>query len=356
VRSRGWTRTLLAISAPYSASCTGSQRREQASHSEPVDTTISLRLHVTADLSRATALRTALAATVASMCFGASVVATRFVVGQTEPVTLAFLRYGLATLCLSPVLYATWKARMPRRDLLAIGGLGVLFFGLFPWSFSAALVHLPSSRVATIIATTPLVTLVISHVRGVERITVTMALGQLVALAGLYFALDIASTSPTAGQGSATLGGSTWLGVALTFFAVLCGALYNVLSRPYLKRYPPLHVSAISMAAGTMALTLPAGMRGVFSHAPHFTYAGWGAVLFLGTFGGALGFALWIWALQRSTPSRVAVFLALNPVTATLLGVLLLGEFVTWRFVLGLACVIAGISLANRRPAPGKMV
>lgn len=312
---------------------------------------------MTADASRATALRTALAATVASMCFGASVVATRFVVGQTEPVTLAFLRYGIATLCLSPVLLATWKARMPRRDLLAIGALGVLFFGLFPWSFSAALVHLPSSRVATIIATTPLMTLVISHVRGVERITVTMALGQLVALAGLYFALDIASTSPTAGQGSApTLGGSMWLGVALTFFAVLCGALYNVLSRPYLKRYPPLRVSAISMAAGTIALALPAGMRGVFSQAPHFSFAGWGAVLFLGTFGGALGFALWIWALQRSTPSRVAVFLALNPVTATLLGALLLGEFVTWRFVLGLACVIAGISLANRRPLPGKAV
>lgn len=245
---------------------------------------------------------------------------------------------------------------MPRRDLLAISALGVLFFGLFPWSFSAALVHLPSSRVATIIATTPLVTLVLSHMRGVERITMTMALGQLVALAGLYFALGSASTLPTSGQGSAaaTAGNSMVLGVALTFFAVLCGALYNVLSRPYLKRYPPLHVSAISMAAGTLALALPAGLRGVFAHAPHFTGTGWAAVLFLGTFGGAVGFALWIWALQRSTPSRVAVFLALNPVTATLLGALLLGEFITWRFVFGLACVIASISLANRRPLPRK--
>jgi drug/metabolite transporter (DMT)-like permease len=308
---------------------------------------------VTADASRATALRTALAATVASVCFGASVVATRFVVGQTEPVTLAFLRYGMATLCLSPVLYAAWSARMPRRDLLAISGLGVLFFGLFPWSFSAALVHLPSSRVATIIATTPLVTLVISHLRGVERITPAMALGQLVALAGLYFALGTTSSPQAAVQGAAAAsGGSLLLGVALTFFAVLCGALYNVFSRPFLKRYPPLHVSAISMAAGTIALALPAGLRGVFAHAPRFTGTGWAAVLFLGTFGGAVGFTLWIWALQRSTPSRVAVFLALNPVTATLLGVLLLGEVITWRFVLGLACVIAGISLANRRPRP----
>ncbi len=306
---------------------------------------------MSADLSRAAGWRTALAATVASVCFGASVVATRFVVGQTEPVTLAFLRYGIATVCLSPVLYAAWTARMPRRDLLAISALGVLFFGLFPWSFSAALVHLPSSRVATIIATTPLVTLVVSHVRGVERITVTMVLGQLVALAGLYFALGTSSAPASPGQGAAgAVAGSMLLGTALTFFAVLCGALYNVLSRPYLRRYPPLHVSAISMAAGTMSLAVPAGLGGVFAHAPQFSGTGWAALLFLGTFGGAVGFALWIWALQRSAPSRVAVFLALNPVTATLLGALILGELVTWRFVFGLACVIAGISLANRRP------
>ncbi len=304
------------------------------------------------DVHRHASLLTALAATVASICFGASVVATRFVVGQTDPVTLAFLRYGLATLCLAPVLYAAYSARMARRDVLAIGGLGVLFFGLFPWSFSAALVHLPSSRVATIIAITPLVTLVISHLRGVERITAPMAIGQLIALVGLYLALGPPVASQGSGQGIAPTTSSTmWLGVGLTFFAVLCGALYNVLSRPYLKRYPPLHVSAVSMVAGTLALAPLAGMQGVFTRVPHFTATGWVAVLFLGTFGGALGFALWIWALQRSTPSRVAVFLALNPVTATLLGALLLGESITWPFVLGLAGVIAGIALANRRPS-----
>jgi drug/metabolite transporter (DMT)-like permease len=71
-------------------------------------------------------------------------------------------------------------------------------------------------------------------------------------------------------------------------------------------------------------------------------------VLFLGTLGGAVGFGLWTWALQRSTPSRVAVFLALNPITAIALGALLLGEPVTIRLLLGLAAVLAGIQLASR--------
>jgi len=300
----------------------------------------------TADV-RPDSFRTALAATVASVCFGASVVATRYVVGQTDPVTLAFLRYAIATLCLAPVLHAAMAAAMPRRDLLSIAALGVLFFGIFPWSFSAALVHLPSSRVATIIATTPLVTLLVSHLRGVERITLPMVIGQLAALAGLYLALGVI-VAPSS-RGSVGADGTPWLGVVLTLCAVLCGALYNVFSRPFLKRYKPLHVSALSMAAGTASLAPLAATRGAFTSVPPFTDTAWAALVFLGTFGGALGFALWIWALQRSTPSRVAVFLAINPVTATLLGALLLGESVTWRFVVGLACVIAGITLANRR-------
>jgi drug/metabolite transporter (DMT)-like permease len=72
-------------------------------------------------------------------------------------------------------------------------------------------------------------------------------------------------------------------------------------------------------------------------------------VLFLGVCGGALAFGLWIWALRHSTPSRVAVFLALNPITAIMLGVVLLGEPVTLRLALALVMVLAGIQLASRR-------
>jgi drug/metabolite transporter (DMT)-like permease len=62
-----------------------------------------------------------------------------------------------------------------------------------------------------------------------------------------------------------------------------------------------------------------------------------------------LAFGLWIWALRHSTPSRVAVFLALNPITAIMLGVVLLGEPVTLRLALALVMVLAGIQLASRR-------
>lgn len=286
--------------------------------------------------------RTNIAAVVATVCFGTSVVATRFVVTQTQPVTLAFLRYTIGTLCLLPVLRNVARTNLPRRDWLAIAALGVMFFGVFPWSFSAALTYSPSSRVAIELATMPLLTLLISRLRGYDRITLPILLGQLLAFAGLLIALRPAAT--------VNVDNEVWKGDLLTGITALCGAGYNVLSRPYLKRYPPLHVTALCMLAGVLFLAPIAAMNGVFSALPVFTANGWLALLFLGTLGGAFGFALWSWALQRSTPSRVAVFIAINPLTAITLGVLLLNEPVTVQFLVGFVAVTAGIILANWRP------
>src|SRR6266511_702745 len=51
-----------------------------------------------------------LAAATAALSAGASVVATRLLVGETDPVTLAFYRYVIAAGCLAPVLFV----RCPR--------------------------------------------------------------------------------------------------------------------------------------------------------------------------------------------------------------------------------------------------
>src|SRR2546426_12037256 len=58
---------------------------------------------------------------------------------------------------------------------------------------------------------------------------------------------------------------------------------------------------------------------------------------------------LWLWALGHATPTQVTVFLALSPVTATVLGATLLGERISAPALLGLACVALGLWLAHPR-------
>ena len=68
--------------------------------------------------------------------------------------------------------------------------------------------------------------------------------------------------------------------------------------------------------------------------------------MFIGLSSGG-GYVLWLWALKTIAATRVTVFLALSPVTATILGVTLLGEAVTLGMMAGVACVAAGLWLAN---------
>jgi drug/metabolite transporter (DMT)-like permease len=71
------------------------------------------------------------------------------------------------------------------------------------------------------------------------------------------------------------------------------------------------------------------------------------AITFLGVFGGAVVFFLWAFALGRTTPTRVAISVTVNPVTAALVGAVLLAEPLRWNLVLGLAAVMAGIWVAS---------
>jgi drug/metabolite transporter (DMT)-like permease len=70
-------------------------------------------------------------------------------------------------------------------------------------------------------------------------------------------------------------------------------------------------------------------------------------LVFLGVFGGALGFFLWTFALTRLTPTQVAVYINLNPLVAIVLAAALLAEHLTIVFAAGFGAVLVGVLLVN---------
>jgi drug/metabolite transporter (DMT)-like permease len=70
-------------------------------------------------------------------------------------------------------------------------------------------------------------------------------------------------------------------------------------------------------------------------------------LVFLGVFGGSLGFFLWTFALTRLTPTQVAVYINLNPLVAMVLAATLLAEHLTIMFVAGFGAVLLGVLLVN---------
>lgn len=104
-------------------------------------------------------------------------------------------------------------------------------------------------------------------------------------------------------------------------------------------------LGVLSTIAGVgFALGEKAAQQGSLPH----QWIGELAVFFIGLSSG-IGYYLWLWALGQMTPTRVTVFLAVSPVTATGLGAAFLAETISLMLLLGLACVALGLWLAHRQ-------
>ena len=128
----------------------------------------------------------AAAAAATGIQVGSAMVATRFVVDQAGPASLALLRYAIGFCCLVPfVLVAAPRVRFARRDLLPIALLGIAQFGLLIALLNYGLRFIPSARAALIFATFPLLTMVIAAALGHERLTAGRTVGVLLTVAGV---------------------------------------------------------------------------------------------------------------------------------------------------------------------------
>jgi len=282
-----------------------------------------------------------LAAAATGILVGSAIVATRFVIDQTDPVSLAFLRYLIGfSLLLVPALRCA-GARFDRRDLLPISLLGVTQFGILIVLMNYGVQFIPSARTALIFSCMPLLTMALGALIGYERMTIYKTVGVLFTIAGVGFALGEKTLQTSEGP-------NQWLGEIAVLASALCGALCSVLYRPYLRKYATLRVSAFAMFASVAFLALLSVAQGEIDGLFHFTARGWIAVLFIGA-GSAVGYYLWLWALGHSSPTRVTVFLSLSPITSAALAAVLLAEPVSGFFVIGLTCVILGIWLAHRQ-------
>jgi drug/metabolite transporter (DMT)-like permease len=279
-----------------------------------------------------------LAAVLSSGLGGTAVGATRYLAGSLDPITIGAVRFGGGLLVLAPV--ALWRGeRWPgRHDWPGIAGLGLLFFGLFPVLFNASLLYTTAARGALALSTLPLLTLAAGALLRIEAPTARKTLGVLIAMGGVALALATSLSGAPPGA---------WRGDLMMVAAALCMALYNVWSRPYIARSGPIVFAALGMGTGAICLAILSAASGGLVRLAALSAWQWIAAGYLAVVCGAAIFFLWAYALGRAAPTLVAVSVAVNPVTASLFGILLLGETVGATLILGLAAVLLGIAVAS---------
>lgn len=156
--------------------------------------------------------------------------------------------------------------------------------------------------------------------------------------------------SATAGQRSGPSGDAPALGLVLAVASGATYALTTVLGHRLAQRVDPVALTTCATAVGAvvllpfLALTLvtpgPALPSGVGS---------WSLLVYLGVATMALSYGLLYAGLRTTSGSAATVATLVEPVSAALLAVLLLGERLAWPAFLGGALILAAVAALHRR-------
>jgi drug/metabolite transporter (DMT)-like permease len=280
---------------------------------------------------------------VAAVLFGSSVVAVRVAVQEVPPLSLAVLRFGQGGLLLVFLLLligARDLLRIKWHDLPLLILLGAVLFTVFPVTFNASLRLIEASRGALILATIPIWSALLARIARSECLAPRQVVGVFLSLGGVGLALAERGVGWQGGLGSL-------VGDGLMLVTALCGAAYAVLAQRAFVRYSALTVTTYAMVLGTLLLVPVALVEGLVGVLPQLHRQTVALLVFLGVFGGALGFFLWTFALTRLTPTQVAVYINLNPLVAMVLAAALLAEHLTIVFAAGFGVVLLGVLLVN---------
>lgn len=288
--------------------------------------------------------RRALALLIAcNLLWAGTYVAGKVALQSLSPVELNALRFGIASLAFLPLL---WRARrqvhLDRGALVRLAALCGLGFVLNKTLEFGGLALTTASDTALLIAAEGLFTALFGWLLLREVVRGWAVAGLAVALLGVYLVIEQGLSLPHLGAGTRVLGD------LLIVAALLSEALYSVLGKASLARYPAIFITA-GCVVGSLVVWIPAAAVNVaVSGLPHPTPAAWLGVLYLAVCGTTLAYLGWISALRHVPASVAAPTLFLQPVAGSILAAVILGERLAWVSLAGGALIVAGIWIVSR--------
>ena len=276
-----------------------------------------------------------------SVLWGGSFFFNGVVLKEVPPFTVVFLRVALAAIMLLPLLWL-YRIRFPAglsgwRPFVAIG----LLNNVLPFSLIVVgQTYIPGGLASILNATTPLFTVVVMAVAGEEKLHARRIAGVVVGLIGVVI---------LQGDGVGLDSGLGDLGILLCLAAAFSYGLSALLARRLLSDSPPLGTATFQMLASAGMMTVVAGLVERPWQLPMPGVATWLAVIGLAALSTALAYIVFFQILRRSGAINVMLVTLLIPVTAILLGYLVLGEKISPREIAGALVIGSALLLIDGR-------
>ena len=278
-----------------------------------------------------------------SVPWGCSFLFLKLLAGELPPMTVALARLLVAAAALSLILAARGVRLAPLRahwrSFLMLGLLNnAVPFTLISWG----LTRVPSGTAAICNAMSPVFAVLVLRALGGPALAPHKLAGAVLGVAGV-----VVLVGPEVVAGGDLLGNLACLGAALS---------YGFGARHFapIRALPTMPMVTAQLWAGILLL-LPA----VLLIDQPWTLAApsaqaWAALLLLGLFSSAFGYMLFFRLAASAGIANAMLVTFLVPVTALLLGRLVLGEPITPGAVLGAAVIAAGLALLDGRWLPAR--
>jgi drug/metabolite transporter (DMT)-like permease len=284
------------------------------------------------------------------LIWSGNIAVTKLSAGAIHPSVIAFTRWLLALVLLTPFLLPTaWRQRRQvAQHLPQLAVLGVLGMAVYQGLAYYAAASISATVMGLFAALLPLLTLALSTLILGEAPGLGMIAGGLLSILGMVLLL-------TGGHPAALLHQGLGLGHAMMLVACLAYATYIVLLRRWVLGVTPWVSLYMQILFATLSL-LPGYLM---APAAPLTWGSAAMILYAGIPTSIVAPFLWMQAVRHLGPSRTSIFINLTPVMTAVIAVIFLHETLHAFDLVGGALILAGVVLAQRAgtrplPAPAK--
>lgn len=282
-----------------------------------------------------------LALLLSGVLWGASTPANILTLEEIPPFSLAFLRFLLATVILTPVfLVSGTHTPIHRRDLGKLIVLGLFGITLNIGTTFLGLTLTTGLDAVAIFSLVPLLVAVASAIVLGEKLTKVNFFGQFLALSGAA-AVALSPTGPTVNR---------FLGDLLLLVSAISVVIYIILSKELFRKYHSATITAFMFLVGVVTFAPLAGLELIqnpdwISGVSHQGLLG---LAFIAIFTSVVAYLAFEWGLEHSTASLAGLIEHVQLLVGAVLAALILNEVLSTGFVLGSGLILVGIVFATR--------
>jgi len=278
----------------------------------------------------------------APVLWGGALVAGRVVSAELPPLTTTCIRFFIASLFMVPAL--RWKeGSFPRPSkadagwILLLSLTGVVLFNFFLFS---GLQTVTAVRSSVMIAFTPSLVAIIAYFLLHEAITLRKGAGILLAFIGAVLTITNGNIKEVIAAGFSS-------GDLFLVGCVIAWAAYSIIAKFAMSRLSPLAVLTYGSIAGVLMLFPLTLTESGWTELAQVSASVWWSMAYLSL--GAAGIAyLWYYeGIHAVGSSKASVFLNMEPVSAIVLGILILNEPFSGVIAAGAVLVISGLYLTT---------